>query len=201
MPSAASQSASAPISSCWRRIHWRSIPPGCAISPCARPMSMDAPSTGPKIGNAVAPVSRGRRRSMPAADGYHRCMIWMPFRIGGQMKGLSIMILVAAGLAACSDDAPQALGTLEYDRITLPAPAAERIVSIDVREGERVAAGRTLLRLDVARTRSTTAASQAEAQRQREVLAELEAGPRSEAIAQARAQLAAAEASARRSEE
>ena len=31
-------------------------------------------------------------------------------------------------LAACSEPAQQALGTLEYDRITLPAPAAERIV-------------------------------------------------------------------------
>ena len=27
-------------------------------------------------------------------------------------------------LAACSEPAQQALGTLEYDRITLPAPAA-----------------------------------------------------------------------------
>ena len=38
-------------------------------------------------------------------------------------------------LAACSEPAQQALGTLEYDRITLPAPAAERIVEIAVREG------------------------------------------------------------------
>ena len=44
-------------------------------------------------------------------------------------------------LAACSEPAPQALGTLEYDRIALPAPAAERIVDIAVREGERVEAG------------------------------------------------------------
>ena len=113
------------------------------------------------------------------------------------MKRLSTLILMVAGLGACSRDVPQALGSLEFDRITLPAPAAERIVAIEVREGDRVAAGQVLLRLEATRTQSTTAASQAEAQRQREMLLELEAGPRSEAIAQARAQLAAVEASAR----
>lgn len=112
------------------------------------------------------------------------------------MRSLILAVLLAA-LSACSNDAPQALGTLEYDRITLPAPAAERIVAIGVREGERVAAGQLLLRLEATRTEATTTAAQAEAQRQREALAELEAGPRSEAIAQARAQLAAAQAQAR----
>lgn len=110
--------------------------------------------------------------------------------------------LVAACLAAtlvagCRDQAPQALGTLEYDRITLPAPAAERIVAIDVREGQRVKAGQVIVRLEADRTRSTTEASRAQAQAQRATLAELEAGPRKEQIAQARAQLAAAQAEAR----
>lgn len=109
--------------------------------------------------------------------------------------GLALASTLAS--SGCRDDVPQALGTLEYDRISLPAPAAERIVGIDVREGEHVAAGQVLLRLEATRTRSSTLAAQAEAQRQREALSELEAGPRSEAIAQARAQLAAAEASAR----
>lgn len=112
--------------------------------------------------------------------------------------GWTCLVLTSTlALCGCRDDPPQALGTLEYDRITLPAPAAERIVEIKVREGERVIAGQELLRLEATRTQSTTTAVQAEAQRQREVLSELEAGPRSEAIARARAQLAAAEASAR----
>jgi HlyD family secretion protein len=110
--------------------------------------------------------------------------------------------LVAACLAAtlvagCRDQAPQALGTLEYDRITLPAPAAERIVAIEVREGQRVKTGQVIARLEADRTRSTTAASRAQAEAQRATLAELEAGPRKEQIAQARAQLAAAQAEAR----
>ena len=108
------------------------------------------------------------------------------------------MALVSAlALSGCRDDTPQALGTLEYDRITLPAPAAERIVAIDVREGERVRAGQSLLRLEATRTQATTQAVDAEAQRQREALSELEAGPRRERIAQAGAQLAAAQAQAR----
>jgi len=102
-----------------------------------------------------------------------------------------------AVLAGCHQEPPQALGTLEYDRITLPAPAAERIVAIEVREGERVRAGQSLLRLEATRTQSTTQVAQAEVQRQRGALAELEAGPRREAIAQARAQLAAVQAQAR----
>jgi len=100
-------------------------------------------------------------------------------------------------LAACAKPAPQALGTLEYDRVTLPAPVAERIVAIDVREGQQVAAGAKLLTLERTRTEAQTQASQAEAQRQREALAELQAGPRSEDIAQARASLNAAQAQAR----
>jgi HlyD family secretion protein len=107
------------------------------------------------------------------------------------------LLLSTLVLPACRDDTPQALGTLEYDRITLPAPAAERIVAIDVHEGERVRAGQSLLRLETTRTQATTQAVEAEAQRQREALQELEAGPRSEHIAQARAQLAAAQAQAR----
>lgn len=107
--------------------------------------------------------------------------------------GISILLVALAG---CSPEAPQALGTLEYDRITLPAPAAERIVAIDVREGEQVAAGARLLTLERTRTAAQTRATRAEAQRQREALSELEAGARSEDIAQARANLSAAQAQA-----
>ncbi|MFS8063138.1 MAG: HlyD family secretion protein [Luteimonas sp.] len=108
-----------------------------------------------------------------------------------------MVLLTAIALSACHEETPQVLGTLEYDRITLPAPAAERIVAIDVHEGDRVHAGQSLLRLETTRTQATTQAVEAEAQRQREALHELEAGPRSERIVQARAQLAAAQAQAR----
>lgn len=110
-----------------------------------------------------------------------------------------VLAMVAASflLVACTKTPPQALGTLEFDRITVPAPAAERVVAIDVREGEQVAAGQPLLQLELTRTQAQLAAAQAQAQQQREALAELKAGPRSEDIAQARAKLAAVQAQAR----
>ena len=97
-------------------------------------------------------------------------------------------------LGGCRDDAPQVLGTLEYDRISLPAPSAERIVSVDVREGDTVKAGATLLTLERTRIAAQTDVALAQAQQQRESLAELEAGSRDEQIAQARAQLVGANA-------
>ena len=108
-----------------------------------------------------------------------------------------LLVLALVLLSGCQEEKPQALGTLEYDRITLPAPVAERIVSIDVREGQRVEAGATLLTLETTRTEAQVQAAQAQARRQREALAELQAGPRSEDIAQARANLSAAQAQAR----
>jgi len=107
------------------------------------------------------------------------------------------LVLWLALLPGCRDEAPQALGTLEFDRVTLPAPVAERIVSIDVREGQRVEVGTKLLTLERTRTGAQAQAALAEVQRQREVLAELQAGPRSEDIARARANLNAAQAQAR----
>lgn len=115
-----------------------------------------------------------------------------------RLLGLPCLILMASlGLSGCRKAPPQALGTLEYDRITLPAPAAERVVSVAVREGEQVRSGQLLLQLDPAHTRSELAAAQAQAQQQRGVLAELKAGPRIEDIDKGRADVAAAEAQAR----
>lgn len=107
------------------------------------------------------------------------------------------ILFTLTGLCACTKAPPQALGTLEYDRITLPAPVAERIITIDVREGEQVKAGQALLQLDPTHTQSELAAVEAQARQQREVLAELEAGPRNEDIDKARANLRAAQAQAR----
>lgn len=114
-----------------------------------------------------------------------------------RMSQSTLLLASMTLLAACTRTPPQALGTLEYDRITLPAPVAERIVSVDVREGEQVVAGQSLLQLELTHTQSQLDAAQAQTRQQREALAELKAGPRSEDIAQARAKLSAAEAEAR----
>lgn len=107
------------------------------------------------------------------------------------------LLIVGLVLGACSRTSPQALGTLEYDRITLPAPAAERIVAIDAHAGERVKAGQLLVKLNPAQTRAALAAAEAQARQASELLRELEIGPRKEDIAKARASLAAAQAEAR----
>jgi HlyD family secretion protein len=109
---------------------------------------------------------------------------------------LAASILALLALAACGRDPPRALGTLEWDRITLPSPAAEKIISIEVREGQRVQAGDVLLRLEARTSESQLAAAAAQQRRNDAVLAELKAGPRGEEIARARAALAAAEAQA-----
>ena len=106
------------------------------------------------------------------------------------------VLVLAASLAACGEPPPQVLGTLEWDRITLPAPVAERIVRIDVREGEVVAAGAPLLQLELTRSAAQAEAATALARQSRDALAELQAGARSEQVAQARATLAAAQAQA-----
>jgi HlyD family secretion protein len=107
------------------------------------------------------------------------------------------LLLAALAVAGCTEPPRHALGTLEYDRVALPAPAAERIVAVDVREGQQVPAGATLLTLERTAAQAQAQALDAEARRQRALLSELEAGPRAEAIAQARADLDAAQAQAR----
>lgn len=112
------------------------------------------------------------------------------------MNARACLLALTLVVAGCRDDAPQALGTLEWDRIALPAPASEKIVRMDVREGQRVKAGTPLLQLEVTRTQAQLQALQAQAQQAGEALEELEHGPRSEQIQQARANLAAAQAEA-----
>ncbi|HET9485522.1 MAG TPA: HlyD family efflux transporter periplasmic adaptor subunit [Xanthomonadales bacterium] len=103
----------------------------------------------------------------------------------------SILVMLAAALLAgcAADDAPVALGTLEWDRVELVAEAAEPIVEIAVREGDAVAAGALIARLDDARLQAEAAAAGAEADRLRAVLAEQRAGARSEELDEARARV------------
>lgn len=114
-----------------------------------------------------------------------------------RLHAVALAAATLAALAACKQEPQQALGTLEFDRITLPAPMSEKIVRIDVREGQQVAAGAPLMRLELTRTASQLAAAKAQAQQARDVLQELKTGPRREDIDQARANLAAAQAQAR----
>ncbi|MGV8959413.1 MAG: HlyD family secretion protein [Stenotrophomonas sp.] len=108
-------------------------------------------------------------------------------------RWLASLLVVLAGCHAAEEPA---LGTLEWDRITLPAPAMEQIVAVHVREGQRVSAGAPLLQLEPTRTAAQLQALQAQSQQAAQALVELQRGSRPENVAQARANLAAARAQA-----
>ena len=104
--------------------------------------------------------------------------------------------LMVLALAACkAEPDTRLLGTLEWDRIAVPAEASEPILSLAVREGERVKAGQVLLTLDGARMQSRVAQAQSAVSQQEALLSERMHGARIEQIDAARA----AEASARAS--
>jgi HlyD family secretion protein len=111
--------------------------------------------------------------------------------------GYLAWVLLAAGLlAACQSDVPvDVVGTLEWDRIELTADAAEPVVAIEVREGEAVAAGQVVLQLDARRAQARLEESRALLAQHAARLAELQRGPRTERITQARATLAGTEGS------
>ena len=118
-------------------------------------------------------------------------------RMTGACRLAAIMpFVVLLLLGGCEDRREAALGTLEWDRIALPSPAAEKIVTVQVREGQRVTSGQVLLELDPARTRAQLQAAEAAVARQQAQLDELNAGPRIEEIERAKANLAAARAEA-----
>lgn len=105
--------------------------------------------------------------------------------------------LALAALAGCARDADDALtGTLERDRVELVSEAAEPILSIDAREGDRLAAGARVLRQDDTVAQARLAVAQAAETEARQRLDELIAGPRREEILAAGAAQDAARARA-----
>lgn len=97
-------------------------------------------------------------------------------------------IATAAALAAgCGNESVGLLGTLERDRVELVAEGQEPIVELAVREGEAVAAGRLLLRLDGTAAEARLAEARAAALQAERRLAELTAGARRETVREARA--------------
>lgn len=107
------------------------------------------------------------------------------------------LLSALALLAGCHPAPPHVLGTIEFDRITLPAPAAEHIVRIDVHEGQYVPSGTRIMQLETTRTQAALDAARADLKHQQQILLELENGAREEQIRQARANLVGAQAQAR----
>ena len=106
------------------------------------------------------------------------------------MRRLLLSALLLAALTGCADADKPLLGTLEWDRVSLPAEASEVLLRIAVAEGERVEAGQLLLELDPRRQDARIAQARAEVEQAAAHLAELSNGARSETIDAARADLA-----------
>lgn len=98
-------------------------------------------------------------------------------------------------LAGCEQASEEGMvGTLERNRIELAFETSEPIAAIHVDDGVKVQAGTLLLEQDSARMALQLARLEAERDRAAARLAELERGPREEAIREARALLESAEA-------
>jgi HlyD family secretion protein len=106
------------------------------------------------------------------------------------MRRLLLSALLLVALTGCADADKPLLGTLEWDRVSLPAEASEVLLRIAVAEGERVEAGKLLLELDPRRQDARIAQARAEVEQAAAHLAELSNGARSETIEAARADLA-----------
>ncbi len=107
-----------------------------------------------------------------------------------------VVIAVTLWFGVLRNDGPEvviASGTVEATEADLGFHAPGRIERIDVREGDRVVAGRELAWLDRIELQARRQAAEAQADAARAVLAELERGFRAEEIAQGRAALRAAE--------
>ena len=110
------------------------------------------------------------------------------------LRTLLTSFLLAA-LTGCGqhNDTLTAVGTLEWDRIELSAEVDEPIVAIEAHEGQTLAAGQVVLRLDDQRERANLAAAQATRDQAAARFAELQRGPRAERITAARARTTGAQ--------
>ena len=87
-------------------------------------------------------------------------------------------------------------GNVDIRQVSLAFNATERIAELRVKEGDHVAAGQVLGTLDMRTARLRVAQAQAQIGVQQQALGRLRAGSRPQEIAQARANVAAAEADA-----
>src|SRR5215831_12724012 len=116
-----------------------------------------------------------------------------------------VLLAVAAGVVGLTwwlTHRPRATPTLalygnvDLRQVELPFNNSERIAAVLVQEGDRVRRGQTLARLDTCRLEPQVAQAQAQVAAQRQVVERLRNGSRPEEIAQAKANVAAAQADA-----
>lgn len=102
---------------------------------------------------------------------------------------LPLWLLLIAVSGCEGEGHPTLLGTLEWDRVSLPAEASETILAWHTAEGDRVQAGQLLLELDPRRQDARIAQAQGEVAQAQARLSELSNGARLETIDAAQAVL------------
>jgi HlyD family secretion protein len=118
------------------------------------------------------------------------------FLIGGLITVSIVAAFLVWGMMQ-RDSAPMHLtlyGNIDLRQVQLSFNNSERITAVLVQEGDRVRQGQLLARLDTARLEPQLAQAQAQAAAQLQVVKRLRSGSRPEEIAQARANLQAAQA-------
>jgi len=101
-----------------------------------------------------------------------------------------LVVLPLLSLPACHQpDESEMVGTLERDRIELKVESNEPLLAIHVHDGQKVAIGDLVLDQDPTRAKARLAQKTALRGQAAARLAELERGPRQEAIRESRAQL------------
>ncbi|WP_076541674.1 HlyD family secretion protein [Shewanella sp. UCD-KL21] len=109
------------------------------------------------------------------------------------MQKFLISLMIIMGASACSPATPpQAIGTLERDRVTFTATANEIIRELPVIEGSLVEAGQVLVQLDTQNQQAILASAKANEAKSIAYLLKLTNGERPEDIAAAQANVAQA---------
>ena len=118
------------------------------------------------------------------------------FLIGG-LIAVTLISAIAAWWLMQRERAPTHLtlyGDIDLRQVQLSFNNSERIAAVLVQEGDRVREGQLLARLDTARLEPQLAQAEAQAAAQLQIVKRLRSGSRPEEIAQARANLQAAQA-------
>jgi HlyD family secretion protein len=162
-----------------------------------QPPSPAQPSTTPQsTPNAQpAPAVNPAPPNQPAPSGKKKAVI-AGILILGVAAALAIGILVGRLWGSSKKDPNQLVlfGNVDLRQVELAFNNSERISEVLVEEGDKVARGQVLARLDASRLKLQAAASEAEVDAQKAVVQRLHSGSRPEEIAQARANVALAKA-------
>ena len=104
------------------------------------------------------------------------------------------LIIITLAIVSCGQNQPEALGTLERDRIAHTATASEVVIELPVQQGDQVTVGTVLVKLDSTLQQAKTERARADLARAEAQLDKLRNGARVEEVAAAQAEVTGARA-------